>query len=276
VATVQGALARLEEGYRADGLARAARAMLAERARLGAAAGVPVDLAADDCKPGRIEPRAPDCGPWVGLFASGLEEAYWAPEKTEERGLWHVDPAGLLVLGRRKPLESLTGFTRDADIRQTYVRAREWFAGTYTLRVRVRFVSAHLTGGIVIGETRHDRGLYVSLGGGDWAYAVGRKKEGARFRGLHVGLDDLRAYDRGVGRMRRQVSFESPKTSVVVTVRVSGPFVRVRIDGRDVLSHRTTTGLPIEGRIGFHLGSGLAAFERPEVARHVRQAWMRD
>jgi hypothetical protein len=49
---------------------------------------------------------------------------------------------------------------------------------------------------------------------------------------------------------------------------VSGPFVRVQVDGKDVVSHRTTTGLPVEGRVGFYLGSGLVVFANPEARRH--------
>jgi hypothetical protein len=110
--------------------------------------------------------------------------------------------------------------------------------------------------------------LVVNLSGGDFSYAVGRSEQDRGFRGIGVRLDDLRAYDGGVGAVRRHVPFATPRTSFVLSIRVSGSFVQVRIDGQHVLSHRTTTGVPVAGRVGFYLGSGLIAFESPAVRRH--------
>ncbi|MHC4550774.1 MAG: hypothetical protein ACYTEZ_18600 [Planctomycetota bacterium] len=262
------ALKEREAAARAAGQPRTARALLFERVRLARRAGLEPGPVADAAPPRDADLVTPDCGPYLGVLAAGIVEDYWAPAESWQRGNYFVDPAGLLVLGRKSLPEALTGYKRDAGVRRVFVRGEEWFSGTYTVRARVRFISAHLNASVVVGHTRHDRGLGVSLGGGDWAYAVGRKKEGRGFRGIRVSLNDLRSYDGGVGRLRTHVTFGAPRTSCLLTIRVSGPFVRVRIDGREVLSHRTTTGIPLDGRVGFYLGSGLVAFEKPEIARH--------
>ncbi|MHC5052038.1 MAG: hypothetical protein ACYTGK_15675, partial [Planctomycetota bacterium] len=268
LAPFRDGLRALERQYGGSDRPRAARAMRADRIALERAAGMRSKAAPESEKPRGVLTPPPDCDPYLGILARPLVEDVWDPAETVVRGNWHVGAAGLLVLGRRKTKTTISGVTRDAGIRKVFVRGTEWFEGTYTFRVRVKLISAHLGAGIVIGHTRGDRGLVVNLGGGDWAYAVGRKDKTAGFRGIHVSLNDLRGYDGGVSRMRRHVSFRSPKQSFLLTVRVSDAFVRVRIDDRDVLSHRSATDLAVRGRIGFLLGSGLVAFQQPEVRRH--------
>jgi hypothetical protein len=268
LARFRDSLRALERAYAATRRPRAARAMRADRIALERAAGLRTDATRDREKPRGVRTPPPDCDPYLGILARPLVEDVWDPSETVVRGNWHVAQAGLLVLGRRKTKTTTSGVTRDAGIRKVFVRGTEWFEGTYTFRVRVKLVSAHLGAGIVFGHTRGDRGLVVHVGGGDWAYAVGRKEKTAGFTGIHVSLDDLRGYDDGVSRMGTHVPFRSPKQSFLLTVRVSDAFVRVSVDDRDVLSHRAATDLAVRGRIGFLLLSGVVAFDRPEVRRH--------
>jgi len=268
LAPFRDSLRALENQYAASKRPRADRAMRADRMALDRAAGIRSDALHDRIKPRGVLTPPPDCDPYLGVLARPLAEDVWDPSETVVRGNWHVAAPGLLVLGRKKTKATISGVTRDAGIRKVFLRGTEWFEGTYTLRVRVKLISAHLGAGVVIGHTRGDRGLVVNLGGGDWAYAVGRKAETTGFRGIHVSLNDLRGYDDGVSRMRTHVPFRSPKQSFLLTVRVSDAFVRVSIDDRDVLSHRSATDLAVRGRIGFLLGSGLVAFQQPEVRRH--------
>jgi len=258
-----------ETSHRARGFGRAARMLLAERAMLARAAGIELkNPAADDAEPLGKDRLPPDCGPFTSVLAGGVVKGYWAPAESNINNNWHIPAPGRLVLGLSKPRKETSGFKRDAGVRKVFVRTRETYDQTYTFRVRVKFISAHLGGAIVFGQTRKDRGLVLHLNGGDWAYAVGRKKEGFGFRGISVRLDDLRAYDSGVTSLWSRIRFRTPKTSCLLTVRVSGSFVRVRVDDQEACSHRTATGIPIAGPIGFYLGSGLVGFDNPEVRRH--------
>jgi hypothetical protein len=261
--------AKAEATHRGAGRPRAARAHRADRMRLSRRAGIPRGaVAADDVRFRGMDAPPADCEPYAGLLRGGLVPDIWTPAESRKSKAFHIAAPRTLVLGTAKPLATTSGFRRDAGVRKFFFRSKEWLAGTYTVRTRVRLVSAHLNAALMIGHTRHDRALVLNFSGGDWAYAVGRKKETAGFAGVHVSLSDRRSYDGGVSRMSKHVAFASRKTSFLVTVRVSGSFVRVFIDDRAVLSHRTATGIPIAGRVGFYLGSGLIAFENPVVRRH--------
>jgi len=258
-----------ETAHRSAGRVRTARTHLADRVRLAERAGIVLDaLAEDDARFHGLDAAPADCEPFISLLRNGVVADTWSPVESRKTNAFHIAPPRTLVLGSRKPLATTSGFRRDAGVRKFFFRGTDWLDGTYTVRTRVRLVSAHLGASLMIGHTRHDRALVISFGGGDWAYAVGRKKETAGFSGINVSLSDRRTYDSGVSRMSTRVNFKSPKTSFLVTIRVSGSFVRVFIDDRAVLSHRTATGVPVEGHVGFYLGSGLIAFENPVVRRH--------
>jgi len=258
-----------EAAHRTALRSRVARSHLADRVRLAERAGIGLgNVAADDVRFRGLDAPPADCEPYASLLRDELVSEIWTPVESKISKGFHIAEPRTLVLGSRKPLATTSGFRRDAGVRKFFFRGTEWFEGTYTLRTRVRLPSAHLNASLMIGHTRHDRALVVNFGGGDWAYAVGKKKETAGFSGIRVSLSDRRSYDSGVSRMGTHVTFKSRKTSFLVTIRVSGSFVRVFIDDRAVLSHRTATGLPVAGRIGFYLGSGLIAFESPVVRRH--------
>jgi len=261
--------AAAETAQRAATRVRVARAHLADRVRLAERAGITLkSVAADDVKFRGLDAQPADCEPYASLLRGGLVSEIWTPSESKKSSAFHIASPNTLVIGSRKPLATTSGFRRDAGVRKFFFRGTEWLEGTYDIRVRVQLVSAHLNASLMIGHTRHDRALVVNFGGGDWAYAVGRKKETAGFSGIGVSLSDRRTYDSGVSRMRTHVTFKSRKTSFLATIRVSGSFVRVFIDDQAVLSHRTATGVPIAGHVGFYLGSGLIAFENPVVRRH--------
>ncbi|MHC4954835.1 MAG: hypothetical protein ACYTGZ_13195 [Planctomycetota bacterium] len=261
--------AKAEAAHRAAERKRIARVHLADRAALAQRAGIALDnLAADDVRFRGLDAPPADSEPYASLLSGGLVPEIWTPAESKKTKSFHIAAPRTLVLGSKKPLATTSGFRRDAGVRKFFFRGNQWLDGTYTVRTRVSLVSAHLNAALMIGHTRHDRALVVTFSGGDWAYAVGKKKETAGFAGIGVSLSDRRTYDGGVSRMATHVDFRSRKTSFLVTIRVSGSFVRVFIDDRAVLSHRTATGVPIEGRVGYYLGSGLVAFENPVVRRH--------
>jgi hypothetical protein len=125
-----------------------------------------------------------------------------------------------------------------------------------------------VTARLVLGCTRNDRGVEIRIGGGDFAYATGRKEEALELASVHVALSDLRTFDESAGTLARTVAFPTPREAFTVTVHVAGPYVRVEVEDEVVLVHRRSTGDPIEGRVGFGLGSGLVRFEDPATRHH--------
>ena len=95
---------------------------------------------------------------------------------------WHLPAADIVELGRKEAAADISGALRDALTRKIAVRTKAWYSGSYTVRTRVRFVSAFVDALLVVGRTSKDRGVQIRLGGGDWEYATGAKKASALLR----------------------------------------------------------------------------------------------
>ncbi len=262
-------LAKQEAAARELKQPRLARALRAEQNGLGSWLGFATldRIGATPPDPSE-EPLPPDCDPYVGELSQGVSEVRWSPLESEKRGDWHVPNAGALELGRKKAGEALTGRIRDAGVRRVFVRANRWHQGTYTFRTQVRFLSAHVSARLVIGWTRRDRGIEITLGGGDLAYATGRRDEATELRGIRIGVNDLRPFDRSTSPLRTPFRFRSPRETFTVSAHVDGAYVRVKVNGRVAVVHRRSTGDPIQGYVGFGLRSGLVRFEDPETRVH--------
>ncbi len=266
------------------GRPRLARALRAEHDRLAAWLGLPLlgegpgrDGAADGAADGGMdggtdgdgerEPHAPELRPYVSLLRGGVVETRWAPLYSEP-GPWYRPTVDAVELGRRREGAESSNAVRDARRRRVFVESAAWMQGAYTVRTRVRFLSAFAGGELVVGKTHRDRGLRISFGGGDWNYAVGNRDSGTPLSEIAIGVSDLRPWGRRVAALRKTVVFPSPRDVFELEVRVAGPYVTVLVDGAVQLSHRRPTGTPIEGRVGFGLSRGLVRFEEPAVRRH--------
>ncbi len=259
----------------AAGQRRVAAALRAEHDRIAEVLAVPLagelppveggDGAASAARPA---PRAPELCPPRGLLAEGLVEERWAPLDSEPGMPWFQPAPDILELGRNAPAADVSGALRDAQTRKIAVRTRGWHTGTYTVRTRVRFVSAFAYALLVVGRTGRDRGVQLRLSGGDWAYATGAKDGSLQLSGVAWHLDDLRPWHDHVGRTSGEARFASPREVFDVEVVVSGPFVRVAIDGVPRGSFRRATGAPVEGAVVFGLRLGIVRFEEPAVQRH--------
>jgi hypothetical protein len=108
----------------------------------------------------------------------------------------------------------------------------------------------------------------IRISGGDYAYAIGEAAKGYPLRHVSVGIGDLRPFDWEQSPLYSGASFDSPKDTFDVTVHVAGPYIRVLVNDREVVTHRVTTGQPIEGHMGFGLYRGIVRFEEPEVRVH--------
>jgi hypothetical protein len=179
-----------------------------------------------------------------------------------------VPGPGRLVLGRAKPAPARSGRIRDAGIRRVFVRDREFHEGTWSVRTRIRLLTSVFEAYLVLGHTRHDRGMSVRLSGGDWLFQNRRRPEATPLDGVRVVLTDHRPFD-PTSILLSEVGAVTPaRDEFELEVDVSGPLVRVRIDGRPVLTHRRTTGDPVEGHLGFGLTRGVVSLLDPEVRHH--------
>src|SRR5205814_1754970 len=73
------------------------------------------------------------------------------------------------------------------------VRALETFAGTYTVRMRVRPAGQYVDGRIVLGWTRRDRGVEVTFEAGNREVAEKTGESVKGDPGAWIGLSDLRS-----------------------------------------------------------------------------------
>ena len=269
ISTLREALAKLEASAREQRHLRLARALRAEQNGLGPLLGfATLEVIAPPAPDAQEEPPPPDCGPYVGELTGGVSEVRWSPMDSKKGGNWHMPNEAALVLGRRKSGKALTGTVRDAGVRRVFVRANRWHQGTYTFRTQVRFLSAHVSARLVVGWTRRDRGIEITLGGGDLAYATGRREKAMELRRIRVGVNDLRPFDGSASVLSVPFQFKSPRETFTVSAHVDGPYLRVKINGRVALVHRRSTGDPIQGYVGFGLGSGLVRYEDPETRNH--------
>lgn len=271
-------LAELEGAYREGKRTALADALRAEHDLLAAWLGSPVlGPTGKIAEPTRDirELTAPFCPPYVGALLGGVVAERWAPLDSQEDIAWNRPSPSSIELGRDATDAATTGQIRDARVRRVFVRGERSYAGTYTFRTRVRFMSAYAEARLVVGHTHRDRGVEIRLSGGDYNYAVGESSKGYPLSGVSVGIGDLRPFDWEQSPLYSGASFDSPKDTFDVTVHVAGPYVRVLVNDHEIVTHRVTTGQPIEGHIGYGLYRGIVRFEEPEVRVHRAHGPMR-
>ncbi len=215
---------------------------------------------------GGVSPRVPELRPERNLVIGGLVEERWAPLDSEPGEPWYAPDGHSVELGRREPGKSQTGQVRDGRERRIFVRTKDWLSGTYSVRVRVRFLSLLTMSRIVIGQTHRDRGVEIHVNSGEWRRDDDAKKRG--LRSIQLNVTDLRPYSGKTSPLSERVGFSSPREVFEVVAHVTGPYVRVLINGKERVSFRRETGQPIEGHVGFGLQRGIVRFEEPVTRRH--------
>jgi hypothetical protein len=255
---------------------RTARALRAEHDRIAAIVGrAPLGeagLAAPPPLAKAVLHGDPDCPPAVSPLLGGVVEDRWsAQEDGEIAGLYGLNGPDELVLGRRTGGAATTGLDRGAAWAGVAVHTKDSFVGTYTVRMRVKFETSYVEARAIVGWTRRDRGVEVAFSAGDRDYGEKKSESDQARPGLSLAMSDLRAIDRHLSTMSREASYGDPggeRDSFELTFHVAGPYVRVQIDGTDVLSMRRATGEPVEGQLGFAMDRGRARFSDVRVERH--------
>lgn len=267
------ALSRASSEALAASRPRMARALRAEHDRMAPIVGRGSLGEIGLAQPSELEKDArdgaPDCVVPVSPFGGGVIEERWsAQEDGAVAGLYGLDGADDLVLGRKAGGAATTGLDADASWSGVAVHGKDVYVGTYTIRARVRIETTFVTGRVVVGWTRRDRGVEVT-------FRAGEREPGAPASdtkpALLVSLSDLRTIDRRLSNMSREAPFGAAgggQDGFELTLHVAGPYVRVQVDGIDVLSMRRTTGEPIEGFLGFAADRGRVTFASVRVARH--------
>ena len=212
-------------------------------------------------------PHAPELPPFVGILGRGAAETFWAPLESAP-GPWHQPQDDQLELGRSKAGKERSGAIRNASERHIFVETPAFHQGAYSIRTRVRYLSAFAAGELVIGKTHRDRGLRIRFRGGDWGYAVGNRDKGTPLRQIRLSVSDLRPWGGRTGALSETVNFPSPRDVFELEARVVGSHVTVLVNGEVRVSYRRPTSAPIEGTVGFGLSRGIVRFEEPEVRRH--------
>jgi len=274
VADVARRYADASTAAEAGGRLRLARALRAEHDRfahwIGAAAMGPLladDLPSTPAATPATTPTAPEVPPYAGLLGRGAEETFWAPLESKP-GPWHQPNDDHVELGRRESGKESSDTIRNASERHIFVETPAFHQGAYSIRTRVRFLSAFAAGELVIGKTHRDRGVRIQFRGGDWGYAVGNRNQGTPLQQIHLSVSDLRPWGGRTAALAETVVFPSPRDVFDIEARVAGPHVTVLVNGKVRVSHRRPTGAPIEGSVGFGLSRGIVRFEEPEVRRH--------
>src|SRR5439155_6679039 len=120
----------------------------------------------------------------------------------------------------------------------------------------------------IVGWTRHDRGVEVSFQAGDRAAAERTGESVAGASGAEISVSDLREVDGRATTLSRHVGVLDARAGFDLAIHVSGPYVRVEVDGKDAMSFRRVTGEPVEGSIGFAIDRGRTVFAEVRVERH--------
>jgi hypothetical protein len=280
------ALDAAADAYGERGLARASAAMVADCDRLAAhlgrapcgasvappvagapvtVAGAPVTVAAAPAPLHRFDtpPRHLGLTGWEEDGLTGYEER-------RVSDFWYVDGDQHLHLGRQRPREGTGRLDRAAHQRDVYVRSREWLEpGSYRVRTRVRFTTSYAAGVVVLGATRRDRGVRVHFSAGNFLYAIGESDDEPTFEEVDWRIDGLRERDGGLpGSVARgRHGFDGSRTAFDLEVLVDGGTVRVSIDDKRVGAYHTVDGTPVEGYVGFAVGTGAVQVQTPTVER---------
>ena len=204
------------------------------------------------------------------LGASGFAESeLLGYDERRRKGLWFVTDSGDLHVGRDKPRENTGVLDRRAHQRDAYAHSVEWLQpGHFVVRGRIHWTTSYVSGAIVLGHTRRDRGIRIRFSAGDYAYAIGRSERqgGGRVR---LNLDGLWERD---GKLRTNKTCETVEVPehqnwFEFEIRVRGPRVEVWSGGEQRLVYSVHDATPIEGHVGFAVGQGAIRVQQPTVQR---------
>ncbi|MEQ1894701.1 MAG: hypothetical protein ABL998_19335, partial [Planctomycetota bacterium] len=271
VRALDKALAEAAAFYSAAKLGDVARALEADRARLGAwlgrATGVQVPAVEAPPVPFDPSPRPVGARGWVEDGLTGFEE-HRVPN------LWYEDGADLHV-GRAAPRTGTGRFERSSPWQHAFVRAQDWLLpGRYRVKLRVQFTTAFASGAVVLGYARRDQNLRFHFSAGDFLYAIEESDEEPSFEEVGWSLDALRERD---GHMKATAprgtkKLSPPAPSFALELLVDGPVVQAFVNDDWVATYHTLDGAPIEGYLGFATDQGAVRIEAPSVQRLERSA----
>jgi hypothetical protein len=266
------ALEEASASYRAAGRVFAARALAADRERLGRWLGLASEPGSD--APARA--RHPFDEPERHAGAAGWrEDGLTDHEERRVEGLWAVDGADLHV-GRDSPRSGTGRFERQAAWQHAFVRAEEYLLpGRYRIRARIRFTTSYASGAVVLGYTRRDRNLRFSFTAGDFLYAIEETEAEPTFADMSWRLAGLRERDAhlaGSSPGGKHV-FEQPSTSFEIELLVDWATLEAFVGGRRLGTYRTVDAKPIEGHLGFATGYGAILVQEPRVQR-LERSWL--
>ncbi len=264
------ALQSLADSIDKEGLRLAARALREEHAHLSAwtawKAGEPAKNPVESQAFYPLtEPEHP-----LGLFGY-QEDGLTGAEERRVAGLWYETAEGDLHVGRKRPRDKTGILDKRAHIRDAFVRTIEWMApGEYVIRARIHITTSYINGGLVIGYTRRDRNLRLTFTAGDYLVSIGKKeKDKIEINKVKLGLRGLWEREGKLSRSqpRQTRKWKNPTSFFEVEAQVSGPTVRIRIDGEPLFSYTTPDLSPIEGQVGLYLHNGAVRLHHPTVQR---------
>ncbi len=188
-------------------------------------------------------------------------------------GLFFVEEDGTVLLGRKTARTGSGRFDRTGGGR-SFVRATRWMLpGTYRIKTRVNFTTAHGTVIVVLGWMTRDRNLRLRLTAGDRDYASGESEKEPKFDKVRWRFNGMRTREGGLATSVTggTIELQPAGASVELELVVTGPVVNAWIAGKFAGSYHTVDGAPIEGYVGFGTASGSAAVASPIVTREDRR-----
>ena len=206
------------------------------------------------------------------------EEGLTGFEDRRREGLWFETARGDLHVGRERPRDESGLLDRRSVQRDAFALATTWQrGGRYVVRTRVHFTTSFVRGAFVLGFQRRDRNIRVGFRAGNFRYSIGRSEAKTDIDSVSIDVRGLwervPQLDR---RLRRNVDFESPRSSFELELRVDGPRLEVWVEGERRVLWATPDGSDIAGRIGLAMGQGAVRLQRPTVQRLDRLRFDRD
>lgn len=206
----------------------------------------------------------------LGLFGY-QEDGLTGAEERRVPGLWYETDEGDLHVGRKRPRDKTGVLDKRARIRDAFVRTIEWMApGEYVIRARIHITTSYVNGGLVIGYTRRDRNLRLTFTAGDYLVSIGKKQtDKIEIKKVRFGLRGLWEREGKLSRSNPGATrtWKNPTSFFAVEAHVSGPTVRIRIDGKPLFSYTTPDLSPIEGQVGLYLHNGAVRLHHPTLQR---------
>ncbi|MFK7742688.1 MAG: hypothetical protein AB8H80_20415 [Planctomycetota bacterium] len=255
------AMAARAQELAANSAPASAAALAREHARLAKALALP-PLAQATASAAARNPRH--------LGASGFTESELLNfDERREAGLWYVTDTGDLHVGRNKPRESTGVLDRKSRQVHAFAHSVEWLEpGHYVLRGRIHWTTSYVSGAIVIGHTRRDRGIRIGFSAGDFAYAVGRSEQNDAGK-VRLSLKGMWERDGQLRSGNTRVSVDVPNRQnwFAYELHVRGPRIEVVAAGETLMRYAVHDGAPIEGPIGFAVRQGAIRVQQPTVQR---------